>query len=120
MTAPVKTGEYVSGDYFSHLKYKAKKRNIPFSLTIEDLDQLMVTQNHKCVYTGQPLDAKTRRKYSASLDRIDSSKPYTTSNVQWVTKEVNFMKHQLSEEAFLDIVEQIYRRKFAYSDVEPD
>ena len=37
------------------------------------------------------------------LDRIDSSKDYTLDNIQWVHKDINFMKRSLSQEAFLDL-----------------
>ncbi|WP_238595034.1 hypothetical protein, partial [Nocardia seriolae] len=36
-----------------------------------------------------------------TLDRIDSSKGYAIDNVQWVHKDVNMIKWELSEEVFL-------------------
>lgn len=44
---------------------------------------------------------------TASLDRIDSLKPYNIDNIQWVHKIVNFMKYNLSEDDFLFYCEKI-------------
>lgn len=112
MNPPVnKTGKYVSGDFFSHVRWKAAQRGIDFLVTIDYLDYIMERQDHKCVYTGDRLDAKTRRQYTASLDRIDSSVGYVEGNVQFVKTSCNFAKHSLSEEDFLCLVEKIYKHK---------
>jgi hypothetical protein len=39
---------------------------------------------------------------TASLDRIDSSKGYIEGNLQWVHKDVNIMKMDLSQVEFID------------------
>ena len=39
---------------------------------------------------------------TASLDRIDSTKSYNVGNVQWVHKDINFMKGSLSENKFIE------------------
>jgi hypothetical protein len=38
----------------------------------------------------------------ASLDRIDSEKGYIPGNVQWVHPAVNFMKHAMAQDVFID------------------
>ena len=45
----------------------------------------------------------TRKDYdaTASLDRIDSSKGYIKGNVQWVHKNINYMKQEMTNEEFL-------------------
>jgi hypothetical protein len=40
--------------------------------------------------------------FSASLDRIDSSKGYVKGNVQWTHKTVNIMKQAMSDEELID------------------
>ncbi len=99
--------EEISLTFYNRVKYGAKSRNnIPFNLSIEYLWQLFVNQNRKCSLSGLEL---TFSKFSgqsdgtASLDRIDSSKGYIEGNVQWVHKEINFMKHQLSECRFKEL-----------------
>lgn len=108
MTTPPKTGEFVSGKFFSNVRYEAARRNIPFDLDITFLDSLMKKQKHRCVYSGMPIDARTRGAITASLDRIDSNRGYFEDNVQFVLKDVNYMKWTLEEEKFLSLIEKIY------------
>lgn len=117
MTPTKKTGEFISGRFFSSIKYKAAKRNIPFDLTIEFLDELLIKQDHLCVYTGLPIDAKTRYATTASLDRIDSAKGYTEDNVQFLHKNINFMKWELPEEKFFGFIDMIYERRHNNNDL---
>lgn len=102
-----KTGQYVSGKFYSNVKYEAERRGIDFDLTLDYMDGLIRGQKHKCYYSGLPIDAKTRDCITASLDRIDSDKGYTKGNVHFVFKKINMMKWILSEEDFLFLCEQI-------------
>lgn len=43
---------------------------------------------------------KGQSNITASLDRIDSSKGYVEGNVQWVHKDVNYIKQDLEESYF--------------------
>jgi len=45
--------------------------------------------------------------YTASLDRIDSSKGYIEENVHWVHKRINVMKGNMSEQEFLNFCEAV-------------
>lgn len=45
--------------------------------------------------------------YSASLDRIDSKKSYTVDNVQWVHKDVNWMKNKFDQDYFIEMCGRI-------------
>lgn len=93
------------------IKSQAKRRDIFVGegLTIEYLWNLFVKQNEKCALTGidltLPKDYRPGwvKKHNLSLDRIDSSVGYILGNVQWVCKDVNFMKQQLSEEHFVEM-----------------
>lgn len=53
-----------------------------------------------------------RVKTNASLDRIDSSKPYEKGNVQLVCAVTNFMKHDMTVDEMKDWCEAI----LAYQD----
>lgn len=89
--------------FFSYLKSSSKIRKIKFDLTIEYLWNLFLQQDKKCIYSSKELEfGRTKFKnQTASLDRIDSSKGYVEGNVQWVHKDVNMMKWQLSEKVFI-------------------
>lgn len=97
----------LSMSYFNGVKQNAKKRNISFDITIEDVWKQFVNQNRKCIYTGLTLELPKRTRLgsggTASLDRIDSSKGYVKGNVQWVHKDVNWMKQDFDQTYFMEM-----------------
>lgn len=99
--------------YFSTIKSRAiKERNMEFNITLEYIDKIFKNQNGKCVYTGRPLQftrsyKKRRINQTASLDRIDSTKGYIEGNIQWVHKEINWLKSDTSHEDFINICKEI-------------
>ena len=46
-------------------------------------------------------------RFTASLDRIDNTKGYTQDNVQWVHKDINRIKSDLSQEYFLTLCKTV-------------
>jgi archaellum component FlaC len=42
-----------------------------------------------------------------SLDRIDSKLGYIEGNVQWLHKDVNYMKQEYSQEYYIDICKKV-------------
>jgi len=100
--------------YWRSVVRSAQSRSLLFNLTIEQAYDIYLTQNKKCKLTGLEIRFNTSQLTmkngwkshfynSASLDRIDSSKGYTVDNVQWVHKEVNKMKSNLSQERFFEL-----------------
>ena len=82
-------------------------RGKTITLTREGALQLFLAQGGRCALTGVPLwFTKLRTNFNlyttASLDRIDSGKPYEAGNVQWVHKAVNMMKGSLTQMEFVD------------------
>lgn len=96
----------ISGVYFGGLKTGARKRNLEFNITIEQVWNLFLKQDKKCAYTKIELYfSKSRVKYglgTASLDRIDSTKGYILDNVQWIHKDLQRMKMDFSHEEFIN------------------
>lgn len=94
----------ISSSYFSLIRCNAKKRDIPFQITLQEIWELFLVQNRKCALTG--VDLIFARKYgrgdeqTASLDRIDASKPYIKGNLMWVHKEINGMRLTISLDKF--------------------
>lgn len=102
------------GLYFYDIKTGAERRKIHFELTEKYLWELFQKQDGRCAYSGLQLNFQTKRKVrnqSASLDRIDSSKGYIEGNVQWVHKDINWMKRSLSEQSFLNYCKLIVNFK---------
>jgi len=82
---------------------RAKQRNNLGDLTLGDLLEQWNKQNGTCPYTGIQLKLPIFRKRlslfeMASLDRIDSSKPYEKNNVVFVSAPINYMKNIMTEE----------------------
>ena len=92
----------IPGRYFAHIKRSAKSRNLEFDIKIEDVSEVFVKQNKKCIYTGLDLRfANQKETNTASLDRIDSTKGYLKTNLQFVHKTINSMKSSLLDKEFI-------------------
>jgi hypothetical protein len=84
-------------------------RHLEVDVTLEYLWNLFLEQDQKCALSGILLEPwisnnkKQGRRMSASLDRIDSSKGYIVGNVQWVHKDINRLKWDLSQEKFIEL-----------------
>lgn len=87
----------------------ANKRKIPFNITKNYATDIFLLQNKKCALSNLdinfPKNDSDRKKnsYTASLDRIDSSKWYEPDNIQWVHKDINIMKNIYSNNYFIYI-----------------
>ena len=105
--------EKISASRWKQMLASAKIRHIPFKITIKTAWELYNTQNRKCALTGVDIDFGPEnvpwRKHegTASLDRIDSDKPYEVGNVQWVHKDVNYMKQWFDQQHFFTLCKQV-------------
>ena len=77
---------------YTRLKKSAEKRNYEFSVSIEYLWNLYLSQDRKCGITGDSIP----NIREVSLDRIDSTLGYIEGNVQWVTYRANVSKHTMT------------------------
>jgi hypothetical protein len=98
--------------FINRYRLSAKSRNKEWSLSNDDLADLVDSQKSLCALTGVNLKFKGDfDQITASLDRIDNSKGYITGNVQWVHKEVNMMRGGLSIERFKEICSLVADRE---------
>lgn len=76
----------------NQLKASAKKRNIEFNLTSNDIDEIGIPIT--CPVLGIPIHFHKGKKQfdSISFDRIDSSKGYSPDNIVIVSDRVNQLK----------------------------
>lgn len=115
--------EGLSGTHYLSIKFGALRRNLEFNVTPEYLWQLYLQQNKLCALSGSEIVLVNKIKdnnvdwsvVTASLDRVDSTKGYTTDNVQWVHKRINFLKNDFSEEELLYWAKKIVE-KHGYPD----
>lgn len=84
--------------YFSNIKNGAISRNYGFSITLEQILELLENQSFKCNLSKVDLSIEDG---SASLDRIDNMRGYTIDNIQWVHRTINYMKNELSQFEFV-------------------
>lgn len=97
-------------------KLKFNKRRKECFLNIEDLKDVWINQNGVCPYTKIKLVLPTSNKPNpdvsykvASVDRIDSSKPYTKENIQFVSRNANYAKNVLTHEQMLNFIDIIIK-----------
>ena len=102
------TGEGdISGHFWSDITRNAHSRNLEVTVTLEGIWNLFLKQNRNCAISGVPLyfehemGNRMRDDKTASLDRIDSSKGYVEGNVQWIHKNLNAMKSDLSDQELI-------------------
>jgi hypothetical protein len=94
---------------FKMISATNRKENL---LTIFDLKALWEEQNGLCSYskvelilpTHSNLQKNTNPWLIASIDRIDSDKPYEIGNVQYISRSLNFAKHTMSHEKMLEFI----------------
>lgn len=107
----------VRGCFFSAMRKGAAARNLEFTITIEQIWELFLSQNRKCALSGVDLNFAQNDKdhkaglTTASLDRKDSKRGYTIDNVQWVHKWVNIMKQDMSDDELIGWCHLISKNK---------
>ena len=99
----------VSHTYWSKTLRRAKDTNRAFTLTVQGLSDLLEAQGRKCALSGLPIHTSkpANSKCTASLDRIDNDKGYTLDNVQWVHRDINYMKRGFPEDYFKDLCRRV-------------
>jgi hypothetical protein len=94
--------EEITGRVWNTIKQRAKTDNKEFSITIEYAWELFKDSNRKCCISELDIyfPKLYNDKYTASLDRIDSSKGYVEGNVWWVHHDINIIKWDWSLDDF--------------------
>lgn len=108
------SGEASFNSVYRNYKRQAKSRNLEFNLNKEEFKKLTSSD---CWYCGRPPSNKTvRAKYPYvgtyiynGLDRINSSKEYSTDNVIPCCWKCNRAKSNMDFNEFLDWVSDVYR-----------
>lgn len=117
----------ISGDFwYDHIVRsangsKGNRVKKELTLTIQEAWELFLKQDRKCALSGIELTFPKKSKdksWTASLDRIDSSKGYILENVQWVHKDVNIMKNKFEQSYFTEICRLIYKTRYGACAVE--
>jgi len=106
--------ELISGDYWSQIKTKAKRKKLIFEIRIEEAWDLFVKQNGKCELTnnkieltGYPYD---KNKTTAILSLIKPELGFVKDNVMWIHKNVAKLKGDMDKDQFMEIIYEIYAK----------
>lgn len=91
---------------FESYKHGAKIRNFVFEIEIQEVWDLFLKQKRKCALTGW--DICFGKQITASLDRIDSKKGYTSDNIQLIHKDINILKMDWPESFLFDASKAIF------------
>tara|TARA_R100001530_G_C4290723_1_gene147942 strand:- start:401 stop:802 length:402 start_codon:yes stop_codon:yes gene_type:complete len=106
-------------DKFSKQKSQSKKRGIEWTITFEDVWELLKKQKGNCSVTGIKMtyhkvkDVKNKRMGTGvdtniSFDRIDARKGYTADNVRLVCYAVNYMKSDMTDTKLKSWAKRLY------------
>ena len=110
----------LSGDFMDSIRrgadgHKGKRAAVEFSVSVEYLWDLFLSQDRSCALSGIPL-IMLKEGRTASLDRIDSKAGYTKKNVQWVHKDVNLMKNRFGQDYFVEMCRRVAGVEFGAID----
>lgn len=109
--------EFVNNELLTRVKKGAKKRNIPFDISVDEIKNILDKSGGKCSLTGITFDLVKDDRYrirlwAPSIDRIDSSKGYTADNIRLVVASVNIALNDFGEEVLERIVKGIAQVKY--------
>ena len=92
---------------FDKIERAAKARGLQYSLDVDDLVNLFNKQQKRCALSDVIL---VKHPPTWSIDRIDSSKDYILSNVQFVHKALNFMKGSFDMDGFITVCHLVTKK----------
>jgi hypothetical protein len=107
-------GEAARNRVISWYKDNAKKRGLPFEITLEKTIELF---SLPCFYCGrQPYTTFSNPKYYGNftyngIDRLDNTKGYVQENCVSCCQECNYLKNKFSYEEFMAIIKRIYQNR---------
>ncbi len=109
----------MSGCYWLGIIKREDRKNRKVEITKEYAWNLFLKQERKCAFSSVELKFESKqgnRDGTASLDRIDSSKGYIEGNVQWIHKDLNWMKQDFDDEYFIRMCGLVYNNSKKYKE----
>ena len=102
---------------YTEYKRRAQRTNYMFSLTLEDIDNMLYSN---CYWCNNPPNREFKRKYKKGyvsilrngIDRLDNTKGYAKENCVPCCWDCNEMKKDRTIELFLNQIKKIYHNKY--------
>ncbi len=94
----------------SAAKYRAQKKGVPFSITVEDMVEQWEEQEGRCYWFEVPMGAPEDHRHhpqTPSLDRVVPDHGYIYGNAVWACLAANVAKRDTDPdcwEEFLDLL----------------
>lgn len=97
------------------IKKRSKSKGWDVVITVDDLRLLWTKQKGRCAISGirmilpetSRLNDRVASPYMASVDRVDSDKPYILNNIQFVTLGINYAKKDFDQSVVIRFIEDI-------------
>jgi hypothetical protein len=99
-----------AGAMMAKVRGNARRRGIPVSITVDDIDAMMRAQGMRCAVSGIKFSSQRRpgggrvRPFVPSVDRIDAKLGYEIGNIRVVCAAVNAALGDWGDELFHQIV----------------
>ncbi|RYB01382.1 hypothetical protein D3272_26475 [Lichenibacterium ramalinae] len=101
--------------YFRAVAFGAAQRRLRFDIDHQFIQALLDRQGGRCALSGLPIffdwtrgvGGTLARSTTASLGRIRTAEGYTEDNVQWLHKDVCFMRQRLGQGYFIELCTQV-------------
>jgi hypothetical protein len=98
----------MAGSHFASIRADARKRGLGVDLTDAELAAQYAAQGGRCAYTGVALVSTAKlADRTASLERLDDTRPYEAGNIVFIHKELNVMRRTLRLARFVAIAEAV-------------
>lgn len=101
------------GKFTWYLNKIRQRSNGDTNITEKILNDIWIKQSNKCALSEITIFLKDRNvqntPFTASVDRIDSTKPYTPDNIQFVAYSINLAKNTFSDDQIKELIEEIRR-----------
>ncbi|MEY2160392.1 MULTISPECIES: hypothetical protein [unclassified Rhodanobacter] len=101
---------------FSQTAKRARRRGLPFTLTLTDVEEMLAEQDGRCAVSGIRFSASVYlgqriRPWVPSVDRRKPAEGYTRDNVRIVCAAVNLSINQFGDEVFYRIATGVVKNR---------
>lgn len=97
----------------AHARRRARKKKLPFSITIEYIKQVFESQNGQCFYSGIRLNIVKENAndlhdpFKMTIDCLDPKLGYVDGNIVWCAYCINSLKQKMSMHQMVDVCKAI-------------